>query len=208
MRIAVFGATGGSGRSLVEQALERGDAVTVLARRPETLKLTSPSLKIVEGDALDPDAVTRVVEDAEAVACVLGLPKGEGTSISEGTRNICAAMRKVGVDRLVAVTVMGLGDSENSFSLVGKAFVRLFLKKGMEDRARQEFVIRESGLDYTIVRPTRLVDGPRTGRYSVGPDVRAGMSSKVIRADLAHCVLSQLQTTGSDRPRAVSIAGL
>jgi putative NADH-flavin reductase len=206
VRIAVFGATGGTGRSLVEQALERGHEVVALARRPGALGVDAERLTVVEGDALDRGAVARVVEGADAVACALGLPKGEGTTVSEGTRNICEAMRAAGVERLVVVSVMGLRDSRDHAGLFGKVVIPLFLKRRMEDRVRQEEVVEESGLDFCLVRSARLVDGPRTGSYSAGPGVRAGMTSKVSRADVAHFVLEQAQN-GDVHRGAASIVG-
>jgi uncharacterized protein YbjT (DUF2867 family) len=160
----------------------------------------------VEGDARDPEAVARAVEHADAVACILGLQKPEGTVVSDATRVICEQMRAKGVTRLVAVTAMGLGDSAADTSAVGRLFVRLFMQKALEDRARQEDVIRAAGLDATIVRPIRLVDGPRTERYSAGPGVRAGVASKVRRADVAHLVLRQLPARTHDAD-AISIVG-
>lgn len=205
MRIAVFGATGGTGRSVVEQALERGHEVTALVRRPGALE-EREGLTVVEGDALDPDAVRRVVEGSNAVACVLGLPKGEGTSISEGTRNICDAMQAAGVERLVTVTVLGLRDSRDDAGFFGKVVIPVFLRKRLEDRVRQEEVVEASGLDWCIVRSARLVDGERSERYSAGPGVRAKMSSKVARADVAHFVLEQAEN-GSVHRGAASIVG-
>ncbi|MEA2480429.1 MAG: hypothetical protein QOJ07_2351 [Thermoleophilaceae bacterium] len=202
----MFGATGGTGRQVVEQALERGHEVSVLARRPEAVGASDERLSVHQGDALDPEAVRPVVQGADAVVCVLGLKKAEGTSVSEGTRNICEAMGAAGVERLVAVTVMGLRDSRDKAGMFGKVIIPVLLKKRMEDRVRQEEVIEASGLDYAIVRPTRLVDGEPTGSYSAGPDVSSGMSSKVVRGDLAHFVLAQAE--GGDVHRgAASVVG-
>jgi uncharacterized protein YbjT (DUF2867 family) len=207
MKIAVFGATGGTGRSLVEQALAQGHQVTALVRHPAVVHLRHPQFTLFEGDAQDSRAVTKVIDGVDVVACILGLAKPQGTVISDATRTICQAMNEAGVRRLVAVTVMGLGDSKDNFDPVAKLFVRVFLKKGMEDRARQEEVITSSRLDYTLVRPSRLVDGAKTDRYSAGADVRAGISSKLTRADLASYVLQQLQTTTGSGARAVCVVG-
>ena len=206
MRIAVFGATGGTGRATVDQALEAGHEVVALVRSPGALDVDDARLAVHRGDVLDADAVAQVVEGADAVVCVLGLPKSEGTTVSEGTRNICEAMSAAGVDRLVAVSVMGLGDSKDNAGFFGKVIMPLFLRKRMEDRVRQEHVIAQSGLDYAIVRPIRLVDGPRTGDYRAGPDVRAGMSAKVARGDVADFILRQAE--GGDVHRgAASVVG-
>jgi uncharacterized protein YbjT (DUF2867 family) len=205
MKIGVFGATGGTGKCLVEQALAEGHDLTALARNPEALGANAGP-RVVQGDALDPAAVSQVVAGVDAVVCILGLPKGEGTSVSEGTRNICQAMQEHGVNRLVAVTVMGLGDSKDKAGFFGKVLLPYVLKKRFEDRIRQEEVVIGSGLDYTIVRPTRLEDGPRTGEYSAGPDTRTKISSRVNRADVAEFILRQLGDSTYSR-QAVSIVG-
>jgi len=178
----------------------------VLVRpRPER-EAPDPRVTVVEGDARDPDAVATAIKDAEAVACVLGLQKPQGTEVSDGTRVICEQMREAGVQRLVAVTAMGVGDSRDDTGAFGRLLMRTVLRKTFEDRIRQEDVIKASGLDYTIVRPIRLVDGPRTESYDAGPDVRAGMSAKVSRADVAHLVLRQLEAQ-PEKPGALSIVG-
>lgn len=206
MKITIIGATGGTGRSLVKQAVDAGHDVTVLVRPRPGLDPPDPRVAVVEGDARDPEAVAAAIEHADAVACVLGLQKPQGTAVSDGTRIICEQMQQAGVERLVAVTAMGLGDSRDDTSAVGKLFVRTFMRKTFEDRIRQEDVIRASALNYTLVRPMRLVDGPRTESYAAGSGVRGGMNSKVSREDVAHLVLRQLQTR-PDEPDAVSIVG-
>lgn len=205
MRIAVFGATGPTGRSFVTQALAAGHEVRALARRADALT-DAPGLDVVVGDARDKAIADEVVAGADAVACFLGLRKPEGTSVSDATQTICDAMSDAGIRRLVVVSVMGVGDSIDHFSRPAKVATRLFLGKALPDRRRQEEVVAASGLDYTIIRPVRLVDGDATSHYAVGSDLRAGLPAKVVRADLAACVLNQLQATGSG-DRALSIVG-
>ena len=197
VKISVFGATGGTGREVVEQALERRHEVTALARRPEALEGAGTGLTVVGGDVLDRAATERAVDGANAVLCVLGAHKSGDTTVSDGTRIICAAMEAAGVGRLVAVTMMGLRDSRDKAGLHGKVILPVFLRGRIGDRVRQEEVIEGSGLDYCIVRPARLVDGPRTERYQAGPDLRTGLSSKLARGDLAHYVVTECETRPS-----------
>lgn len=204
MKIAVFGATGKTGRCLIEQALDAGHEVKALVRSAPDDPLDS-RVEVAVGDARDPEPVAEVVAGADAVACILGLAKPEGTVVSDGTRVICEQMREAGVDRLVAVTSMGLGETKDDSGAIGRLFVRLFMSAALEDRARQEDVIRDSGLRYTVVRPIRLVDGPRTGSYEAAPRVRAGMAAKIRRADVADLTLRQLAER--PEPGAVSIVG-
>ncbi|MCW3026896.1 MAG: epimerase [Solirubrobacterales bacterium] len=206
MKIAVFGATGGTGRRVVEQALAEGREVAVLARRPESMGMTHERLRVTKGDARDGEAVASVVQEAGAVISTLGLRKGVGTSLSDATRVICGAMTAAGVRRLVVMSVLGIRDSRDKAGVFGRVIIPLFMSKALSDRARLEEVVEESELDYTLVRPTRLVDGGPTGSYSVGPDVRASLFSKVARGDAAHCLLAQAESQ-EGHSRAVGLVG-
>jgi putative NADH-flavin reductase len=203
MKIAVFGATGPTGRCFVEQARVKGHELRVLVRPSGT---APEGTVAVIGDVTDPGAVTATVAGTDAVVCILGLPKGEGTVVSGGTANILAAMADHGVKRLVAVTVHGLNDSKADAGFFGKVIMAKLARARFEDRVRQEQVIFASPLDWTVVRPTRLVDGERTGSYQLAPQVRTGMSSKVRRADVADALL-RLVEGGELTRQAVSIAG-
>ncbi len=177
MKLAVFGATGPTGRQFVEQALARGHELRALVRPQST---APPGVEAVVGDVLDADAVASTISGTEAVACILGLPKGEGTVISDGTANIVKAMTAQQVNRLVAVTVHGLNDSKDDAGFFGKVIVAKLAKSRFEDRARQEQVIFDSGLDWTVLRPARLADGDATVVWSVHcvhhwDDVDAGL---------------------------------
>jgi putative NADH-flavin reductase len=114
MKVAVFGATRGVGRAVVDQALACGHAVTALARDPAKLAVAHPNLAVVHGDVLDPAAVAQVVGSADAVFVSLGSTSGNPDDVvSRGTQNVVAAMQAVGVRRLIVVTSLGVGDSRN-----------------------------------------------------------------------------------------------
>lgn len=203
MKLAVFGATGPTGRQFVEQALARGHELRALVR-PQS---TAPhGVEAVVGDVLDADAVASTISGTEAVACILGLPKGEGTVISDGTANIVKAMTAQQVNRLVAVTVHGLNDSKDDAGFFGKVIVAKLAKSRFEDRARQEQVIFDSGLDWTVLRPARLADGDATGSYDLSTKLKTGMSAKVRRADVAAALLEIIESGRFSR-EPVSIAG-
>ncbi len=205
MKIAVVGAAGATGQQVVQQALDRGWAVAALARKANGLT-AHDGLSVTEGDARDEQAVGSVVQGADAVISVIGLRKGHDTSLSEATASICRAMEGAGVDRLVVMSVLGIRDSADKAGVFGKVIVPLFMKKPMADRIRLEEVVESSGLDYTLVRPTRLVDGGPTGHYSAGAEVRAGISSKVTRGDAADCLLAQAEAPG-EHTRAIGLVG-
>ncbi|HYB30321.1 MAG TPA: NAD(P)H-binding protein [Solirubrobacteraceae bacterium] len=206
MRIGVLGAAGGTGRQVVQQALDRGWEVAALARRPDALTITNERLSVTQGDAREPSGAASVVKGCDAVISVIGLRKGVDTSLSDATTTICAAMKEAGVRRLVVMSVLGIRDSADKAGIFGRVIIPLFMKKAVSDRVRVEEVVEASGLDYTLVRAARLVDGGPTGKYSAGPDARANATSKVTRGDVAHCLLDQAEAQG-EHSRAIGVVG-
>ena len=190
MHIALFGATGGTGRQVLAQALEQGHGVTALVRDPAKL-VEQAGLTRVVGDVLDPEATRHGVEGADAVICVLGSHGGREPVEAVGTRLILEAMWSLGVRRLVAVTSMGVGDSRAQINPLFRAIMDLTLKPIMQAKEEQERLIKASGLDWTIVRPGGLTDGPRTGSYRAGLE-RSIRGGRISRADVAEFVLKQL----------------
>jgi putative NADH-flavin reductase len=198
MKLAVFGATGGTGRCLIEQALVQGHEVTAFARNPSAMTLQHEKLSIVQGDVLDPARVEAAAGGKDAVLCALGTPNRSGTTVlSTGTKNILAAMEKLGVRRLVCETTLGLGDSkaEAGFFYL-HVLVPLAFKHVFADKQRQEQLIEQSGLDWVIVRPSRLTDGPRTAVYRTGLHLKLSpLGAKISRADVADFMLKQVTNT-------------
>lgn len=198
MKVIVFGASGGTGRQLVQQALEQGHEVTAFLRSPEKLGLSHANLRLAKGDALDAAAIERVMPGHNAVLCALGAPALKtGTIRSVGTRNIVAAMEKAGVKRLICQTSLGYGDSKAVLKVTSFFFrfivVPLLLRQGFADHERQEAHIKASNLDWVIARPGNLTDGTRTGRYRHGfaADDRS-IRGEISRADVADFMLRQL----------------
>jgi putative NADH-flavin reductase len=193
MKLAIFGATGGTGLELVKQALERGWPVTAFVRNPEPLANSGADLAVITGDIYDPTAVARCIEGQEAVICALGARDLQKTTIrAAGTANIINGMKQAGVNRLIVVSAMGIGDSWNSLALFNKLFFATLLRHARADHEAQEAAVIASGLDWTIVRPSGLVNTPGTGVYSVGENVRA-KTSRIPRADVAHLILHELE---------------
>ncbi|MCB8981458.1 MAG: SDR family oxidoreductase [Ardenticatenaceae bacterium] len=192
MKLAVFGATGGTGKEIVKQALAAGDEVTVLVRDPGRLTIKHDKLYLVIGDVLNADKVEETVAGSDAVCCSLGnTPNNPDFVVSDGTRNIIDCMEKQGIKRLVVVSAMGVADSVEQVTLTFKMLMKTVLRKAYEDKERQEQLIRESNLDWIIVRPGGLTNGPATGEYQFGLDSAIG-SGQVSRADVAAFVLQQL----------------
>lgn len=197
MNIVIFGGTGGTGRELLKQAIARGHEVTALVRDPSRVVMTDTRLRIFKGDVLDPNAVRAVVAGAQAAISVLGVRLGQppGTVRSEGTRNIVAALSDAGARKFVSVSTVGVGDSLGRLTFWARLLLpRLIGAERLEEADRQERIIRQSGLDWVIMRPSRLVDDPAKGEYRIGSDLRTGMTSKLTRADLAAALLDQLES--------------
>ncbi len=192
MKVAIFGATGGTGQQLVAQALDAGHSVQALVRDPARLTNTNPDLTLITGDALDANAVSATIQGADAVIVTLGnTANNPDWIVSDGTRVVVEAMKQQGVRRLVVVTSLGVGDSRSQAPFAFRRLMSTVLKKPMEDKERQEQLVRESGLDWIIVRPGGLTDGPRTGVYEAGVDGKIGFG-QISRADVADFVLTQL----------------
>ena len=196
MKLLIIGGTGGTGRELIKQALEQGHSLTALARNPKNLKIAHPNLSIIEGNVLDYDKVQEVVAGQDAVLSALGHKRFfiKTTILSEGTKNIIHAMEKHNVNRLICVTSLGINDSRFKLGLYYTLFVIPFIVFFyFWDKAKQEKLIQNSGLDWTIVRPGQLINGKKRGIYKHGANVGNYILTKMIsRADVAHFILSQL----------------
>jgi putative NADH-flavin reductase len=190
MQIALFGATGGTGRQVLDQALALEYAVSALVRDPSKLA-EQAGLTLAVGDVLDQAATTRCIQGADAVICVLGSHGSREPIEALGTRVILEAMRDTGVRRLIAVTSLGVGDSREQINWAFRVVMDLTLKPIMMAKEEQERLIKASDLDWTIVRPGGLTDGPRTGAYRFGRD-RSIKGGRISRADVADFVLRQL----------------
>ena len=193
MKLTIFGATGNTGAELVKQALEKGHQVTAFVRDPSRLTIKHDQLSLVTGDVFDPESVAGAVQGQDVVICALGSRDLKKTTIrSMGTTNIIKAMKEHSVQRLLVVSSMGTGDSWNTLSLVNKLFYATLLKSSRDDHEAQESVVRESGLAWTIVRPSGLTNEPRTGIYDVGEKI-SGKTSRIARADVADLIIKELE---------------
>lgn len=195
MKILVIGATRGIGRQVMEQALDQGHRVTVLARKPQSLDRQSEQLRVLPGDILDPEAVEAAVAGQEAVLITLGLaPTWKPVMVfSQGTKNVLAAMQHHGVPRLLAVTGIGAGDSRGHGGFFyDRIFNPWLLKRIYEDKDRQEELLRHSKVAWTVARPGFLTNGPLTGKYRVMTDLTGVTAGKISRADVAHFLVREM----------------
>ena len=192
MKLAIFGSTGSIGYQLVAQALEQEHTVTAFARNPAKIEIEHANLAAVQGDALDSASVEKAVDGQDAVLCSLGAAKG--TIRSEGTRNIVRAMEKAGVSRFICLSTLGVGNSRANLNFFWKHIMfGLLLRRAYADHISQEGYVKESRLDWTIVRPGAFTDGDRTGEYRHGfPSTDRTIKGKIARADVADFMLKQL----------------
>jgi putative NADH-flavin reductase len=202
--LLVIGATRGTGKQLVQQALAAGHTVTALARDPARVEIQDERLAVIRGDVLDAATLAQAMAGCDAVVSSLGVTSAyrkPTTLYSAGMRHIIEAMRANGMTRLIAVTAAPLGDGEGDTlpsRLLGK-MLWAFIKEVYADMTRMEEIIRGSGLDWTIIRPPRLTNKPLTGRYrtAVNRNVRGGYS--IARADLADACLKLLDDPAAAR---------
>jgi putative NADH-flavin reductase len=236
MNLLIFGATGGTGRALVEQALEQGHIVTAFARDPSKVRTAHSNLRVVKGDILDPASVEAALHGQDAALSALGVgvkawpiiaiviacqliarlghlagPAGwmvraglpilgilalfrRTTTLSEGTRNIVRAMEKLGVKRLVCESSLGIGDSKGQLGFFYNfLLIPVLLRNIFADKEIQESIIRESKLEWVMVRPAALTNGSLTGKYRSGFDVKdRSIRAKISRADVAEFMLQQV----------------
>lgn len=197
MRLLVVGATRGIGLATVREARSRGHQVAVLIRPGREGPAFDPEVRVVHGDAVDPEALATAVAGQEAVVSSLGVGLREKNVVlfSVSTRHLLAAMKEAAVPRLVAITGIGAGDSKGHGGFFYDHIVKpYFLGSAYEDKDRQEALIQESDRQWLIVRPGFLTDGPRSGTYRAVTDLstvkRAG---KISRADVAAFIVDQLE---------------
>jgi uncharacterized protein YbjT (DUF2867 family) len=181
MNLVVLGATGRTGHLVVEQALAAGHTVTALVRSPEKLAAANSNLRVVTGEATDTSAVARAMEGADAVISTLG---GSGSVIADSTPAIVAAARQTGVSRVVVLSSFAV--ERDRLNAVSRLLSGIVIGPVIKDHSAGEIVLRQSGLDWTIVYASLLTDGPASGSVDVLPEsAKRRMSEKISRADVA-----------------------
>ena len=195
-RLLIVGATGGTGRELVTQALERGHVVTALVRKPTAFNVDHPQLTVIQGDVLDYASVEAAVRGQEAVVSALGHKQFFYPTriLSDGTRNILRAMEAHGVSRFVCETSLGIGDSAGRLGAYYTLFVvPVILPFYFWDKTRQERLIAASKTAWIIVRPGALTDGEKRGTYRHGLHVGDFLGTvRISRTDVADFMLNQV----------------
>lgn len=208
MKVIVFGATGTIGRLTVERMLADGHDVTAFARQPQKLDITSRNLSLFAGDATDPAQVAEAVKGHEAVVIAIGAGMSRSSLIrSQGTMNVIQAMQEHGVKRLIVQSTLGAHDSWGNLNFFWKRIMfGALLRPVFKDHELQEQLVRASGLDWTIVRPSAFTDDPARGTFQVGFDGKErNLSLKIPRGDVAAFLTKQLADR-TFRRQAVAIS--
>lgn len=195
-RVLIFGATGSTGRHLVDQSLDKGYIVKAFVRDPDKMKIAHPNIEIFKGDVLNIENVKEAMDDQEVILCSLGMPASDSSGLrTKGTANIIHAMNQKMIKRLICQTSLGYGDSENILPWHMKyLIVPLLLKNAFKDHQLQEEKIISSNVDWTIVRPGNLTNGKKTKNYKHGFSSSEKVKLKISRADVAHFMLQQIES--------------
>ncbi|MEO7000885.1 MAG: NAD(P)H-binding protein [Ktedonobacterales bacterium] len=205
MKIAVFGATGGTGRLVLDQGIHRGYLMTAACtRHPQSLTDVHGLQAIVQGDGRDPARVQEAAQGQDVIISILSSPGlGPGTTVSEVTQNIIAAMQEAGARRLICVSAHPLIATRPWLAV---KLVKLIFRNPYADLAIMEQAVKSSGLEWTIVRPTRLTNGAATGHARrVQGDFTSGPNS-ISRADLA-TVLLDVAANVEALQQAIEVSG-
>jgi putative NADH-flavin reductase len=191
MKILVVGATGGTGKHVVGQALDGGHEVTVFARDPAKTGREHQRLRNVVGDLHDRQALSDAIRGHDAVISALG----RGYSLKSerlmerSVPVLISAMQSAGVRRLVFTSALGVGDSYGDAPIVARLFFLTLLRGIYADKLIGDRLIAGTDLDWTIVRPSKMTDGPLTASYRSGERLPLSGMASISRADVAHFIL-------------------
>lgn len=196
--IALFGATGPTGRYLIEEALKQGYKLSVYTRDANKLASFVGRVEIVVGDLQDQSAIAKCVQGADAVISALGPNsiRAQGDKpVMHGLTHIIAAMKQAGVRRLIQISTAAYRDPKDGFAFKTHAFALLFkviARKGYEDIKATGELIANSDLDWTLVRSPNLKDGPADGDVDFGWYGKDKLGMKLSRGNLAKFLVAQV----------------
>lgn len=195
MRLLVFGASGQTGLELVRQALDRRHTVTAFVRRPDPFPPTASPIQLVHGNVADYQAVATAVLGHDAVVSALGvgIPLRHDPNVIVGVQHILRAMQEHHVRRLIYLSFIGVRDSRAAVGFILRYVARIPLRHEIADHEAKEALVKASELDWTIVRPPKLTNGPRTGRYRSGEQITTWKPLPLLsRADVVDFILHEL----------------
>lgn len=197
MRIAIFGATGGTGKQLIQQALGAGYEVVAYARNPSKLDIRHEHLKVIQGELADAALIESAVSGVDVVISALG-PRGgsKGRPVTQGMKNIIVSMKKQGVSRLIVTSTLSAKDPNDRSDFKTQAMVglvKLTMRDAYEDIVSAAEAVRNSDLDWTIVRLSMLNNNVKSGKVRAGYVGRGEVGTSISRADVAYFMLKQVE---------------
>ncbi len=198
MKILIIGGSSGIGLEAVRRGLACGHMVRAMARSAGRMEISHDFLEPFPGDATVSPDVAKALDGVDAVVQALGVAAGPRAALgpvdlfSRATAELVSQMEKKGPRRLVSITGFGAGDSRSKLTCLERIPFRMFVKSAYDDKDRQERLIKESDLDWTIVRPSLLTNGPRTGSYRVLVEPESWRNGLISRADVADFLIRQV----------------
>jgi uncharacterized protein YbjT (DUF2867 family) len=205
MQLTLLGATGPTGQHILRLALRQGHRVTALVRDPARLpQQEEEQVTVVAGDATRTEDVVRTLRGSEAVLCALGPGRNLRSNIaSRAARALIPAAHEAGVRRVVVLSAFGVGETLPHYKIPMRTAVRLVMANLFRDKGVADDLLRSSDLDWTLVYPTVLTNGPATGSYTVLGDISGRIGGRISRADVADFMLRQVGSTEWSRRTAI-----
>ncbi|HEX9330447.1 MAG TPA: SDR family oxidoreductase [Anaerolineales bacterium] len=199
MKLTIFGATGAAGRQLIQQALAEGYDATAFVRNPSRLTICHENLTVIQGELYDVEKIEHAVNSADAIISLLGPRPGEdskGKPLTQGTRNIIVAMKKFGIRRLIVVCTPSASAPSDLPDLKFKLLVSMIkttMRPVYEEIVNVAQVVRDSDLDWTIVRVSILNNNSKFSKVRVGYLGMGEVGVRISRADMAGFILDELK---------------
>jgi putative NADH-flavin reductase len=197
VQVLIIGASQGIGLETAQQAVAAGHQVRAFARSATGIALSDPNLQKIRGDALKTEDVHAALIGMDVVIQTLGVRLGDLFRpvhlFSDATRVLIAAMGTQGVKRLICVTGFGAGDSRASISCLQRMPFQIVFGRAYEDKSLQERLIKDCGLEWTIVRPGVLTGGPRTGHFKILSEAAQWRNGLISRSNVAEFLVRQIE---------------
>jgi len=195
MKVLVIGANGGTGKEVVKQLLKQKHTVKAFVRDPKKFSLKDKNLTVVTGNTRDLASLRAATKGVDAVVSALGTRELKKTTLhTDFARNIVSAMKANNVSRIVTVSAWGAGESKTQAKLLMRVFYAIFLRNVFADIARGEKIIKDSAINYTFVRPGRLIDAPARRTVKVSTAKKPKVSSSIARANVAGFAIDQIDS--------------
>jgi putative NADH-flavin reductase len=198
--LLIIGANGGIGRQCIELALANGHQVTAVLRNPANLPLVHANLQIVKGDITRPKTFSKHLENKDAVISAIGASGGFGgdkltTLYSEGAANTLQEMKKASVNRVFFISASAIEISPVIpfyVRLAAKYILQKLLRNMYNDLRKMESIVKDSDVNWTIMRPPRLTNKPGTGQYRFAINAFLKNCLSISRADVAHFMINNI----------------